>query len=164
MKTINITLYKFDELDSTAQEKAIHHFFDINVDHEWWDAIYEDAENIGLKINEFDLDRAQNIRGEFMTLPIEVAQNIILTHGIMCETYKLAGAFIREYGLLVGICGDEKNEEATVNLETDFLHDLCAEYRIMLEEEYDYLTSEKAIIETIIASNYDFLVNGSVYL
>lgn len=42
MKTINITLYKFEELSKEAQEKAINDNCDINTDYEWYDFILED--------------------------------------------------------------------------------------------------------------------------
>lgn len=47
MKTKEITLYTFDELSDDAKEKALEHFRTVNVDFEWWDAVYDDAERIG---------------------------------------------------------------------------------------------------------------------
>jgi len=58
MRTIETTVYKFDELSDEAKQQSIENLYDLNVDYEWWDCTYEDAENIGLKISEFDLDRA----------------------------------------------------------------------------------------------------------
>ncbi len=57
MKEVTIKLYEFDELSERAQEEAIEKLSDINVDYDWWKYVYEDAERIGLKINEFDLER-----------------------------------------------------------------------------------------------------------
>ena len=41
------TVYKFEELSDSAKEKARESLRDINVQHEWWDFVYEDAKNIG---------------------------------------------------------------------------------------------------------------------
>ena len=39
-----------EKLSDKAKQKAIEKFYDINVDYDWWDSVYEDAKNIGLKI------------------------------------------------------------------------------------------------------------------
>lgn len=44
----------------------------------------------------------------------------------------------------------------------DFRIDLCSAIYKSLENEYNYLTSEEAIIETIEANKYDFLENGKI--
>ena len=47
METRTYTVYKFDELPKETQEKAIEKLQDINTDYDWWDAVYEDAEECG---------------------------------------------------------------------------------------------------------------------
>lgn len=42
MKTINITLYSFSELEKEAQEKATELFRDVNTDYNWWESKYDD--------------------------------------------------------------------------------------------------------------------------
>ena len=37
------TIYQFDELSDDAKEKARAWYREGNLDHEWWDAVYEDA-------------------------------------------------------------------------------------------------------------------------
>ena len=59
METRTCNVYTFEELSPEGQRKAIERYYDINVDHEWWRYTYDDAEDIGLKITEFDLDRLQ---------------------------------------------------------------------------------------------------------
>lgn len=42
MKTIEITIYKFDELSEESKAKSIEKLYDINVDfHDWWEGVYE---------------------------------------------------------------------------------------------------------------------------
>ena len=96
MKTIQINLYKFDELTEEAQRAALDKYSDINVDYDWWDSIYEDAKRIGLQITEFDLDRSRYAGGEFIEPTAEVAQNILKEHGENCRTYKTALCFLEQ--------------------------------------------------------------------
>lgn len=54
MKTINIKLYKFEELNKEAQQKAIEDNYNINTNHEWYEYIIEEFtenENIFEDIN-----------------------------------------------------------------------------------------------------------------
>src|SRR6188768_1413086 len=97
MRTIRVKLYQFDELSEAAKEKAISNLSDINVDHEWWDSTYMDAENIGLKLTSFDLDRNRHAKGEFLLAVAEVAQNIFNEHGKECTTYLTADKFMEEW-------------------------------------------------------------------
>jgi len=58
MKTIEIKVYKFDELDKQTREKVIENYRFINVeDTFWYDFIKEDFNRLGLEIQAFDLGR-----------------------------------------------------------------------------------------------------------
>lgn len=65
MRIKEIKVYAFDELSDEAKDKAINKLYDINVGYEWWDSIYEDARNIGLEIESFDIDRGSFVKGHF---------------------------------------------------------------------------------------------------
>jgi hypothetical protein len=175
MKTKTINLYSFNELSEQAQQKAIENLYDINVTHEWWDFTYEDAENIGLKITEFDLDRNRHANGEFIfDVPVDVANAIKNNHGEQCETYKTAIKFIAEWDNLVAthsdgietdrVCEDKEYDfdNAATGLEQDFLKALLEDYSLLLQKEYEYLTSKEAIIETINANEYTFTESGKL--
>src|SRR5205809_4336111 len=45
-KTIETTVYTFDELSEDAKEKARDWFREGNLDNDWWDYIYEDADRV----------------------------------------------------------------------------------------------------------------------
>jgi len=45
---VETKVYKFDELSDEAKQSAIESMQDINVDHEWWEFVEEDAKAIGL--------------------------------------------------------------------------------------------------------------------
>jgi len=55
MKTINVNLYTYAELDKEAQQKAREHFNGINTDYSWWEGDYDDfvsvCNTIGIHIN-----------------------------------------------------------------------------------------------------------------
>lgn len=48
MRTETINVYKFDELNDEAKEKAREWYRDGALDYEWWDSVYEDAAAVGL--------------------------------------------------------------------------------------------------------------------
>lgn len=174
MKTKIINLYSFDELSEEGKKKALENLYDINVDYEWWQYTYDDAERIGLKISEFDLDRGNYCKGKFIKDAEEVCKLIFENHGEQCETYKTAKTFEEDKAKLVvkysdGIntdCVAEDNEYNFDNecdeLEQEFLKSLCEDYRIILSKEYDYLTSKEQIIETIKSNDYTFTENGKL--
>lgn len=163
MKVLEITVYSFNELSKEAQQKAISNLYDINVDNEWWEFIYEDAKNAGLKITGFDLDRGSYCKGEFILSAHEVAANIVRDHGETCETFKTAQSFLDAVNEIQGKYEEFEGadyEGEMMDAESDFLNSLCEDYLTMLRKEYEYLTSDEAIKETIEASEYTFLADG----
>lgn len=170
MKTIEVNLYKFNELSEEAKEKAVQNLYDINVNYEWWDFVYEDAAMIGLKITGFDLDRNRHASGDLLLSAAEVAQNILNNYGEQCSTYQTAQSFLDTFNPLFAEYMDEASEhyesyerEQELNdLETEFLNELLEDYSIILQEEYEYQMTEEAIIEAIEANDYEFLENGEL--
>jgi len=169
VETVKRELYKFDELSDEAKEKAIEKLYDINVNFDWWDSVYADAENIGLKITSFNLDHHE-IEGYFTLSAEEVAANILQDHGETCETYKTAESFLAEHDPVYADYMDEnspnyesgESEDKLQDMESEFLKSLLEDYRIMLSHEYDYLTSEEAIKETNEANEYEFTEDGKL--
>jgi len=170
MKNKVITLYSFEELSEQAQKKALERLYDINVDFDWWQFVYEDAQRIGLKITGFDLDRNRHAEGNFSLAANEVAANIFREHGEQCETYKTAQAFMNDWQPVFDAYTDETNEKyesreaenELQELEDDFLRALLEDYSLTLQKEYEYQTSEEAIKEAIAANGYTFTENGKL--
>lgn len=174
MKTKTITLYSFDELSEEGKKKALSNLWDLNVDHEWWQYTYEDAERISLKITEFDIDRGNYCKGKFVKDFEEIITLIKNEHGKDCETYKTAVQYENKKNALVAKYSDgvntnqvsEDNEYDFDNncdeLEEEFLKSLCEDYLIILREEYEYLTSEEQVIESIKSNGYTFTENGKL--
>jgi len=171
MKQHTITTYEFDELSPEAQRRAIDTLWDINVAYDWWDCIYEDAETVGIKITSFDL-YYHYCRGEFIENARYTANKILQYHGETCETYQTAKVFLDtlnrfleaadkdEYGELAYLSDEQQVEE----MELEFLRAILEDYRMLLQKEYDYQTSDEAIIETIRANEYEFTENGELYI
>ena len=168
MKTIELKLYKFEELTEDAQEKAIENNLDINADYAWWESVYIDAENVGLKITEFDIDRGSYCNCEFVENAADVAKNIIENHGTDCDTCKDSESFLTVFKPLNEKLDNEflddlEIEEEIEDLENEYLYTLSEDYRIILQREYEYLTSEEYIKDTLIANEYDFTEDGEIY-
>ena len=177
MRTIETVVYKFDELSDEAKQKAIDKNLYLNVDEGWWDGTYEDATNTGLKITAFDLGRASYVKGKFTLPALDVAKAIIAEHGEQCGTYQTAKDYMAEYNrLVVEQCQEDADrlysefaaeidlswDIDTEDIDAEFLRSLCEDYRIILQNEYEYLTSEEAIIESIEANEYEFTAKGEM--
>lgn len=165
IKVTKTEVYKFDELPEDVKDKAIENLYDINVDFDWWDCMYEDAKNVGIEITEFDLYR-RTIGGNFLLSADEVAANTIRDHGDSCETYKTASDFIdaKNADDMPDDDTDEFSEweDRMLELEEEFHRSIMEDYRILLKQEYEYLTSREAIIETIKANEYEFTLDGKI--
>lgn len=177
VETVYKNVYTLDEV----REKAIEKQWDINVDYDWWDDVYADAAEIGLKITGFDLGRGHEITGDFIETAWNVANSIIKNHGDQCETYQTAKrytdateaarAFITRvdnsrYALTNKNAVYDKYRACEEGLEDaahEFLHDLLEDYLVILDKEYEYLTSSEAIEETLRANEYEFNEDGTIY-
>ena len=164
MRIIETKVYPFSELSDDAKQRAIENLSNINVDYNWWESTYEDAERIGLKITAFDLDRNRHANGTFELSANEVAANIFSEHGETCETFKTATKFMEEWQPVFSEYLNEESEkyesreseEALMELEDQFLKSILEDYSIMLENECEHLQSKEAIIETIESNEYEF--------
>lgn len=173
-RTVRLKVYKFNELKDDAKKKAIQWFESAggNVDNEWYDAVYEDAEQAGIKITGFDLGRSNYCNGTFIEDALYTAHEILKNHGVECETYKTAEAFIKERDEIVDTAPKDENgewedvgtlDEKLDECEEEFRESILEDYRIILSNEYDYLISEEQIIESIVANGYEFTADGKKF-
>ncbi len=152
-RQVTVTLYQFDELSPKAKEKAREWYRESALDFEWWDSVYDDAKNIGLKITSFDLGRSNNIEGTFKLTANHVARAIMKDHGEGCETRKDAQAYLEAYEKAKGVVEQE-------DLGTEFLKTILDDYLDILRKEEEYITSDEQIDETIRANEYEFYEDG----
>lgn len=172
MRTLRVKLYKFSELSKDAQQVAIdNNRFNFVDDEGWYESVYEDAREIGLKIKGFDIDRGNYCKGDFTLSANEVAQNIFNNHGEECETYKTAKSFMDEWQPIFNNYMDEtheyyessESEDEMTELEDEFLKSLCEDYRVILTKEFEYQTSDDFISEMLDINNYEFKKDGTEF-
>lgn len=169
MRTIQTNVYKFEELSEQGKQQAINNLSSINIDFDWWQYTYLDAKNVGININNFELDRTIDIG---MYDYQETANKIIKEHGETCDTHKNAKQFIAERDALVSRYSDGGNKVPEENennfdceldeLESEYKKSLEEDYLSMLRNEYEYLSSREAIIETIECNDYEFTEDGKL--
>lgn len=176
MQAIAEQTYTFAKLSKKAKQVAIENNYSINVEYDdWWRWTYEDANLIGLQIESFDLNYRQ-IDSRMEESIYDICKNIMEHHGEQCDTYKLAAEYMPQFiaARLKGwnpaiheICDfifDDKPEDERYEYqeewEAEFKRKLEKRYLKHLENEYEYLTSNKAIAETLKSNAYEFTEEG----
>ena len=174
MRTIEIKAYKIHELNNTAKKTAIYENAYINVDYNWWESTYNNMKYCSIKVESFVLGRARKCEIEFDWDAHAVATSIIETYGDRMEIVKDAKDFIEKWDTLVKHYGEgndkdgyavkeeyyDEFDEDSEGIVHEFKNDLQHDILMMLENEYEYLTSESAIEETIEANEYEFTEEG----
>ncbi len=151
------TVYLFDELSDDTKQAVLEKLYDTNVNYEWWGSIYEDAKNVGIEITEFDIDRSSFCHGNIDDA-MKTANKILLVHGKDYKTYKTADAFLCDMSYL-----DDDDDIAQDETEAEFGRSILEDYRIILQKEYEYLTSEEVIVEMIKVNEFEFTADGQIY-
>jgi hypothetical protein len=164
-ETVEYEVYKFEELSDEAKEKVLDHFRYFNVEHDWWEYTYEDAERVGIEITGFDLDRGRNITGKFIYSAKDTAESIIKEHGKDCNTHKLAKKYLDDIIPIEMMekFTEELDEDKLDEISEEFLKDILHEYFKILKNEFEYLTSDECIKKSIECNDYEFLKNGKIY-
>jgi len=158
VRIISVEVFNYDQLSDAAKERARQWYSEASCHDEWWDCIYEDAANIGLKLSGFDLDRNRHAEGKFTLDAITVARNIYENHGSICETFKTAKAFVIDMEGLDKT--SDEYEDIARDKEQHFLQALLEDYSVMLQLEADYRQSREHLQEMIEANGYTFTENG----
>lgn len=164
MKTIEIKVYKFEELDEQTREKVIENYRYINVDSTfWYDWIKEDFIRLGLEIKEFDLGYRNYVKIYIDNLE-ETSKSIIEEFGDSVLIKQTAKNYINEYEKIQANFKEDEDIEREVELldeqyEKEYSEDILS----YLRSNYDWETSDEAIYQTIEANEYDFTIDGKIY-
>lgn len=198
MRIKETKVYPFDELPEDAKEKAVEKLYDINVNYEWWDSVYEDAKEVG-KLMGIDIDNiyfsgfssqgdGACFEGDYeykknsVKAVMEFAPEDEELHRIVRElrdiqkkcfysisaNVKQSGHYSHKYCTNVSVdfeniytanCYFNEGHGDTI---TELLRDYMEWIYHRLEKEYEYLSSEDAIIETIKANEYEFTEDGKL--
>lgn len=165
-RTVRTKVFFYDELSKAAKQVAVTDNSDINVDYDWWDGTYDDASEVGIKLNGFDLGRGQSIDGVLEDSAKDVAKAIVDAHGKTCGTHITAKAYLKELTVievkaaLIGADDDAGSEDEIEALDEQFKKDILHQYWLILQREYNYLQSDESIIETIKVNEYEFTEDG----
>jgi Lhr-like helicase len=164
MKTIEIKVYKFEELDKQTKEKVIDNYRYINVeDTFWYDFIQDDFNRLGLEIENFDISRGGYVNIYISNLE-DTSNNIIAEFGDSVPIKQTANNYIDEYNKIqANFKEDEDIEREMEILDEKYQREYSADILSYLRAEYDYQISDEAIIETIEANDYDFTTDGKIY-
>ena len=169
MKTIEITLYKFDELSEEAQQTAIRSYQTQADYYDWWDNIYRNAKEVGVAIDSFDVYR-NYISVSFMLMAHDVANALIFFWGADSDIGEVSQAFLDKREVLYKkYAGDEastyneKLYEAEDELVDDFHSDVSDYFRNQLRSELEWLESEEYIRGFLSDMDYDFTEDGKQY-
>ena len=164
MKTIEIKVYEFDELDKQTKEKVIENYRYINVDNTfWYDCIKEEFNFLGLEIKEFDLGY-RNYAKIYIDNLEETSKSIIEEFGDSVAIKQTAKNYINEYEKIQANFKEDEDIEREVELldeqyEKEYSEDILS----YLRSSYDWETSDEAIYQTIEANEYDFTIEGKIY-
>jgi hypothetical protein len=180
-ETIEIKIYKFEELSDSAKDKAVERVASGGLDYEWWDGIYDQAKEMGIDITGFDLYRQdltfKLLRGKDLQGYAKAfldktkdwsdtkGKSNLTEHKADCENY------LNDIKAIVALTQEieddtERYEEELLldkkidALEDDFKRDICSYWRLVLQTEEDYLTSREVIEENIVSNDYEFTEDG----
>ena len=181
MREITVKAYKFDELSETAQERALNELRYINVEYDWWEDSYDTIRTagklIGLEIDGIYFDAYlyctfdasyEYVRGAAKAVKAEFPQDTEL-HGIAKDLQALQKRHFYSLSCDVREARDMNRyscfrfgEDYDCEDLGDIIDDFAHWARILLRDEYEYLTSDEAVKETIEANGYEFTEGGKL--
>lgn len=176
MRTIQTTLYHYNELSPDAQERARNWFRNCNdQDCYLW---RESRESRDLFLREFS---AELRRGAYGSERVYVSAHYWQSSGDIGElSYVRLWKYIQANHAdciskigdcqFSGVCWDECLLDGIAEFmrkpyKTDFeslLYSCCEDLRIAVEAEIDYQNSDDAIAESIIANEFEFTYQGEI--
>ena len=181
MREMTTMVYSFNELSDDAKKRALNAFRDINVEYDWWDGAYDTictaGKLIGLDIDRINFDtdlycifnaEYEYVRGASAAVCKEFPQNTDL-HKIASELqalqkrhfYSLSCAIAKGRSMNYYRCFRFGEDYECKDL-GDIIDDFAHWARVLLRDEYKYLTSDEAVKETIEANEYEFTEEGKL--
>lgn len=180
MREMTTMVYSFNELSEAAQERALNAFRDITVEYDWWDGAYDTictaGKLLGLEIGKmhfdtdlyciFDADY-RYVRGAAKAIQAEFPRATDL-HDVARKLQDLQRRHF--YSLSCAVTeGRTTNRYSCFRFGEDYecdLGDILDDFAhwawVLLRNEYEWLTSDEAIQETIEANEYEFDEDGKL--
>ena len=165
MKTIEIKVYKFDELDKQTREKVIENYRYINVENiDWYNYISYDFNRLGLEIHAFDIGRRNHIDVMIWDTLEKTSKLILQEFGDSVAIKQTAKNYIDEFNKIQANFKEDKDIERELEiLDEQYEKEYQEEIISYINNSYDWETSDEAVINTIEANDYDFTTNGKIY-
>ena len=181
MREMNVTVYSFAELSEAAQERALNAFRPVNVESNWWEDSYDTIRTAG-KLIGLDIDRIyfdtdlycvfnahyRYVRGAAKAIQAEFPHATDL-HDVARKLQDLQKRHF--YSLSCNVSSQRDTNQYSCfrfgeDYECEDLGDIIDDFahwaRILLRDEYEYLTSDEAVKETIEANEYEFTEGGKL--
>ncbi|RTL04165.1 hypothetical protein EKK58_11155 [Candidatus Dependentiae bacterium] len=140
------TAYDFKELDKKTQDRVIGKMSDINVDHEWYDFIFEEWTQ---KLNDHGFT---DVKIEFSGFYSQGDGACFTAKHEKGDVYRISHHYSHSR------CITSDSEEIR-----DLARNLSDLIYIDLRKTYDHLTSRESIIETIECNEYLFHSDGRIF-
>ena len=174
MRDMSVTVYSFDELSDDAKERALNAFRGVNVEFNWYedtfDTIRTAGKLIGLGIDRiyFDTDsyctfdaQYQYVRGAVKAVRASLQGVVRKLQALQKRHfYSLSCAVTKGRSMNYYRCF-RFGEDYECDL-GDIIDDFAHWARILLRDEYEYLTSDEAVKEMIEANEYEFDEAGNL--
>ena len=181
MREITVKAYKFDELSEAAQERALNAFRCSNVEFNWYEdtfgTIRAAGKLLGLEIDDihFDTDlycifdaHYRYVRGASAAVCKEFSWADDL-HKVAKDLQALQKRHFYSLSCAVREARDMNRyscfrfgEDYECEDLGDIIDDFAHWARILLRDEYEYLTSDEAVKEMIEANEYEFDEAGNL--
>jgi len=191
MRQEQVNVYKFSELSDDVKEKVLDKFRDIETMHEYWDFIFENfkednkfevgeiyfsgfsSQGDGAMFEYSDYDWKGWVNG--LSLP-EWKKRVLLACDVSVSGVHRGNYY--HYNTCSHDCDIDLPGMYTHDNVCKFIGDfaeqfeqhikdeyksLCSDLYRALEREYDDLTSDETVKESIEANEYEFFQNGTLY-
>ena len=178
VREVTFKVYQFDELSEEVKEKVLDDNRYVAVDYfDWYCDVYSDAEEIGFKIEEFDLYR-KYIKVRLNTSVLDSIEKAMEYFSNDSKPFTIAKSYydeimklkdseeVKEY---LEENPDDDPYDAIYNMSLDdkfydeYVNDMKWVFLELLEDEFNYLTSDEFIIDMFEANDYDFFETGKVF-
>jgi hypothetical protein len=186
-RDVTVKVYKFNELSEKAREKALEKLSDINTDYDWWNqdglldltqAEYDDIRekptpgnvlisydsdkinfdlnwnNRYLQFNDIVVNDQETFR-KYLQIPKRLWAKV--DYGFTNDREESTQLYFEPQEDI-----GEADEQTLQNAQKIFTGKV-KEALHALQEQYDYLQTDEAIIETIEANDYDFNEDGTLF-
>ena len=161
MKTIKIKVYKFKELNEDAKSFAIEYYKNGNnaTQDGWYDHILEDASDLGIEFDEFDVTR-----GWFITKLKAKASTLVGNILERCEKDSELFVIARRYAEKMADNNHFSYQSDKNVMDRKFINDVSKYFMKILKGHFEYTNTDTYIAEYYDANDYWFLECGVIII